>query len=130
MIWLLKPDQPKQRVSPPLWMRLRGFCRVYQRSGQAESGEPQTLAIIDKLLRLPAFGTPFETTQHMPSLAFDQKTLTMSDESGIILPAAINCNMTASFVGDGFTTGFAPCVYRKLKLGRSGGEVRQGWRVI
>ena len=23
-----------------------------------------------------------------------------------------------------------PCVYRKLKLGRSGGEVRQGWRVI
>jgi uncharacterized membrane protein YoaK (UPF0700 family) len=22
------------------------------------------------------------------------------------------------------------CVYRKLKLGRSGGEVRQGWRVI
>jgi len=24
----------------------------------------------------------------------------------------------------------APCVYRKLKLGRSGGEVRQGWRVI
>ena len=24
----------------------------------------------------------------------------------------------------------AGCVYRKLKLGRSGGEVRQGWRVI
>ena len=23
-----------------------------------------------------------------------------------------------------------PCVYRKLKLGRSGGEVRQGWRLI
>ena len=23
-----------------------------------------------------------------------------------------------------------PCVYRKLKLGRSGDEVRQGWRVI
>jgi len=23
-----------------------------------------------------------------------------------------------------------PCVYRKLKLGRSDGEVRQGWRVI
>jgi CheY-like chemotaxis protein len=23
-----------------------------------------------------------------------------------------------------------PCVYRKLKLGRSCGEVRQGWRVI
>jgi hypothetical protein len=22
-----------------------------------------------------------------------------------------------------------PCVYRKLKLGRSGGEVRPGWRV-
>jgi hypothetical protein len=22
------------------------------------------------------------------------------------------------------------CVYRKLKLGRSGGEVHQGWRVI
>jgi hypothetical protein len=22
------------------------------------------------------------------------------------------------------------CVYRKLKLGRSGGEVRRGWRVI
>jgi hypothetical protein len=22
------------------------------------------------------------------------------------------------------------CVYRKLRLGRSGGEVRQGWRVI
>jgi hypothetical protein len=22
-----------------------------------------------------------------------------------------------------------PCVYRKLKRGRSGGEVRQGWRV-
>lgn len=22
------------------------------------------------------------------------------------------------------------CVHRKLKLGRSGGEVRQGWRVI
>jgi IclR family transcriptional regulator, acetate operon repressor len=26
--------------------------------------------------------------------------------------------------------GRSPCVYRKLKLGRSGGEVRQGWRVI
>ena len=25
---------------------------------------------------------------------------------------------------------FCSCVYRKLKLGRSGGEVRQGWRVI
>jgi hypothetical protein len=24
----------------------------------------------------------------------------------------------------------ASCVYRKLKLGRSGGEFRQGWRVI
>jgi hypothetical protein len=24
----------------------------------------------------------------------------------------------------------AACVCRKLKLGRSGGEVRQGWRVI
>ena len=24
----------------------------------------------------------------------------------------------------------ATCVYRKLKLGRIGGEVRQGWRVI
>jgi hypothetical protein len=24
----------------------------------------------------------------------------------------------------------AGCVYRKLKLGRSGGEVRRGWRVI
>jgi hypothetical protein len=24
---------------------------------------------------------------------------------------------------------FTGCVYRKLKLGRSGGEVRPGWRV-
>src|SRR6267143_1997618 len=27
-------------------------------------------------------------------------------------------------------TNIRSCVYRKLKLGRSGGEVRQGWRVI
>jgi hypothetical protein len=44
----------------------------------------------------------------MPSISFDQKTLTMSDERGIILPAAINCKMSASFDGDGFTTRFAP----------------------
>jgi hypothetical protein len=29
-----------------------------------------------------------------------------------------------------FDAAEARCVYRKLKLGRSGGEVRQGWRVI
>jgi hypothetical protein len=73
-----------------------------------EDPEPKTLAIIDKLLRLPAFGMPFETPQHMPSLAFDRKTFTMSDEGGIILPAAVDCKMTAIFTGDGITTRFAP----------------------
>jgi hypothetical protein len=77
-------------------------------SYELEDAEPQTLAIIYKLLRLPAFGMPFETPQHMPSLAFDQKNFTMSDGGGVILPAAINCKMSAVFVGDGFTTSFAP----------------------
>jgi hypothetical protein len=73
-----------------------------------ENTEPRTLAVIDRLLRLPAFGMPFETPQHMPSLEFDKNTFTMSDESGTILPAPIGCKMTATFTGDGFTTGFAP----------------------
>jgi hypothetical protein len=32
--------------------------------------------------------------------------------------------------GAGFGRGSCPCVYRQLKRGRSGGEVRPGWRVI
>jgi hypothetical protein len=72
-----------------------------------EDVEPRTLAVIDKLLGLPAFGMPFETPQHMPSLAFDKNTFTMSDESGIILPAPMGCKMTATFTGDGFTRSFA-----------------------
>ena len=36
-----------------------------------EDPEPRTVAITDRLLRLPAFCMPFETSQHMPSLAFD-----------------------------------------------------------
>src|SRR5271156_3338726 len=45
MIWLLKPDQTKQRSSRPPWMRLRGFCRVCQRSAASRCKSPSTAAV-------------------------------------------------------------------------------------
>jgi hypothetical protein len=40
-------------------------------------------------------------------------------------------NSSTDFVDGRFRRTFShPCVYRKLKLGRSGGEVRREWRVI
>ncbi|WFU82987.1 hypothetical protein QA645_09695 [Bradyrhizobium sp. CIAT3101] len=73
----------------------------------AEAPDVQTMGLIRKLLSLSPLSFADETSQHMPAIAFDNETLTVADNDGIILPAPIDCQMHAIFVGDGYTTSFA-----------------------
>ena len=55
--------------------------------------------------------TDLNTLELLPEIG--ERRLQSMDEAGITVQVLSNS-----------------CVYRKVKLGRSGGEVRQGWRMI
>lgn len=86
---------------------ISSMCRDSNEEPLAKGADAQTVEIIERLIALPLFSFPDETSRLMPLISFDGHTLDIRDEGGIALPAPPGSRMMAAYIGDGYTTTFS-----------------------
>ncbi len=83
------------------------LCGNADRNNATEEPDKRTIEMINRLVALPLFTFPYESSRLMPSISFDGRTLDISDEGGIAFAAPPGARFAAMYIGDGYTTTFS-----------------------